>query len=137
MDRKSENCTLGSRMNLLAPIAAALPAERLDILALGHGPFRLERIVSRQHASPPGFWYDQPGPEWVLLLSGSAVLLFEEPSGQILRHQLSPGDFLEIPAHRRHRVEQTDPTQDTIWLALHAADGTTPHAAPPASPDSP
>jgi hypothetical protein len=24
-----------------------------------------------------------------------------------------------IPAHRRHRVEYTDPDSETVWLALH------------------
>ena len=33
--------------------------------------FRIERIVSRGQASPPGFWYDQETDEWVLLVSGA------------------------------------------------------------------
>ena len=32
---------------------------------------------------------------------------------------MKPGDYLLIPAHRRHRVEWTAPDQPTIWLALH------------------
>jgi cupin 2 domain-containing protein len=32
---------------------------------------------------------------------------------------LHPGDHVVIPAHRRHRVEWTDSTEKTIWLALH------------------
>jgi cupin 2 domain-containing protein len=36
---------------------------------------------------------------------------------------LSPGDYVEIAAHRRHRVEWTDPTQPTIWLAIHYGAG--------------
>ena len=31
---------------------------------------------------------------------------------------LGPGDWLEIAAHRRHRVEWTDPTTPTVWLAV-------------------
>jgi cupin 2 domain-containing protein len=39
----------------------------------------------------------------------------DEPEPRLLR----PGDYLLIPAYRRHRVEWTDPTQPTVWLALH------------------
>ena len=43
---------------------------------------------------------DQEGDEWVILLLGSAGLLFDgEPEPRVLR----PGDALNIPAHRRHR----------------------------------
>lgn len=114
-------------MNLFTPVSAPLPQELFETLAQGYGPFRLERIVSRQHASPPGFWYDQDGTEWVLLLRGSAVLSLEQDDGQIRRQALVPGDFLEIPAHCRHRVEETAPHEDTIWLALHAS-GLSPQA---------
>ena len=78
--------------------------------------FRLERILSSGEATPPGDWYDQDTNEWVVLLRGSAGLLFEgEPAVRVL----SPGDHLLIPAHRRHRVEWTDPKVKTVWLALH------------------
>lgn len=30
-----------------------------------------------------------------------------------------PGSFIDIPAHRRHRVEWTSPDDPTIWLAVH------------------
>nr|WP_154661187.1 cupin [Microvirga lotononidis] len=77
---------------------------------------RIERIVSTGQASPPGFWYDQEWPEWVLLLSGSAGLLFE---GEPAPRELKRGDYLLIPARKRHRVEWTDATELTIWLAVH------------------
>ena len=32
---------------------------------------------------------------------------------------LRPGDYVEIPAHARHRVTWTDPDQATVWLAIH------------------
>jgi cupin 2 domain-containing protein len=77
---------------------------------------RIERIVSTGQASPPGFWYDQEWSEWVLVLSGSAGLLFE---GEPTPRELKRGDYLLIPAGRRHRVEWTDATEPTIWLAVH------------------
>lgn len=77
---------------------------------------RLERIVSVGHATPPGEWYDQDTNEWVVVLRGAAILRFEdEPAPR----RLAPGDWLDIPAHRRHRVEWTEPGEPTIWLALH------------------
>lgn len=78
--------------------------------------FRLERIVSKGQATPPGEWYDQAMEEWVVLLKGSAGLLFE---GRAEIKVMEPGDFLHIPSHQRHRVEWTDPKEETIWLALH------------------
>lgn len=91
--------------------------ETFDTL-LGRPGLRIERIVSTGQASPPGFWYDQPEDEWVVLLSGSAGLSIEgEPEVRALK----PGDWLRIPAHVRHRVEWTDATQPSVWLAVHFA----------------
>lgn len=77
---------------------------------------RLEKIVSLNHPTPAGEWYDQDLPEWVVLLEGSAALQLEGREDDIL---LFPGDFLLIPAHTRHRVSWTDPNKETVWLALH------------------
>jgi len=82
--------------NLFSHLPAALPEELLDTLLQRDG-LRLERIVSRGHATPPGEWYDQEWDEWVCLLSGSATLLFDND----VTLQLSAGDHLLIPAHRR------------------------------------
>lgn len=75
----------------------------------------IERIVSRGHSSPPGFWYDQDWDEWVLLLAGQAGLAFERGD----HVELIPGDHVLIPAHVRHRVAWTAADTDTIWLAVH------------------
>ncbi|MBN1554766.1 MAG: cupin domain-containing protein [Phycisphaerae bacterium] len=101
--------------NIFSDIPESLPEELFDEILTG-GSFRLERIVSRAHATPPGQWYDQERPEWVVLLTGGAGLRFE---GRDELVELTPGDSLHIPAHKRHRVEWTDPEQDTVWLALH------------------
>ena len=94
-------------------VAAAASTEFVERLAQGGGA-RVERIVSHGHASPPGFWYDQPETEWVLLVAGRARLRFH-PDRIV---ELEPGDHLLIPAHERHRVEWTDPDGATIWLAV-------------------
>ncbi|MBV8189333.1 MAG: cupin domain-containing protein [Alphaproteobacteria bacterium] len=89
--------------------------ELLEVLVERKG-VRIERVVSTGQASPAGFWYDQPDDEFVLLLAGSAVLRFAEGNRQVV---MQPGDWIEIPAHVRHRVEQTDAERPTVWLAVH------------------
>jgi cupin 2 domain-containing protein len=94
-----------------------LPDEHFETL-LHSGSVRIERIVSHGHASPPGFWYDQAEHEWVMVLQGQAGLRFEGDDQPVV---LKPGDFVNIPAHRRHRVEWTTTEEPTIWLAVHYA----------------
>jgi cupin 2 domain-containing protein len=101
--------------NLFQQIPGHIPQEIQEVL-LATDAFRLERIVSRGQATPPGEWYDQEGHEWVILLSGSAGLRF---AGETAIRVMQPGDYVHLPAHCRHRVEWTDPGRDTIWLALH------------------
>lgn len=101
--------------NLFDPVPPRLPEELVEVL-VETDDLRLERIVSAGHATPPGQWYDQPRPEWVVVLRGCARLRLEGPDETVT---LEAGDCLTIPAHRRHRVEWTDPARPTIWLALH------------------
>ena len=78
---------------------------------------RIERIVSRGQASPEGFWYDSPRHEWVVVLHGAALLRFEDET-----IEMKPGRFVDIAAHRKHRVDWTTPDEPTIWLAVHYGD---------------
>lgn len=103
------------RVNLLENIPANLPEELIEVLSQS-GAVRIERIVSRGHASPPGFWYDQDLNELVVVLAGSARLAFESPPREA---SLDPGDYLVIKAHERHRVVWTANETDTVWLAVH------------------
>ena len=95
--------------NLFADLPRQLPQELVETL-LSTVSFKIVQIVSDGHASPEGFWYDQEMHEWVLLVGGSARLRFEgeEPI------DMSPGSFVHIPAHQRHRVEATDPAVDGL-----------------------
>jgi cupin 2 domain-containing protein len=104
------------KSNLFENIPGELPEELVSTL-VDNESVKIERIVSGGHASPEGFWYDQEQNEWVLLLSGSAVLSIDKKSGEE-QIELNPGDHLLIPAHRRHRVVSTSPTEKTIWLAV-------------------
>lgn len=99
--------------NIHDDIPAELPQEVFTDL-LTAGAVRIERILSRGQTSPEAGWYDQDEHEWVLVLQGAGELSFD--NGDIIR--LGPGDYLNIPAHRRHRVSWTDPDQTTIWLAV-------------------
>jgi cupin 2 domain-containing protein len=101
--------------NLFTHLTRASDGEVIETL-LQTDALKLERIVSTGQATPLGQWYDQDRDEWVVLLSGSAGLLFEgEQNIRVLR----PGDHLLIPAHVRHRVEWTEAGAETVWLALH------------------
>jgi cupin 2 domain-containing protein len=101
-------------MNLLHPLPNTEAGEYVDQLLCRSG-LRIERIVSLGQASPPSFWYDQADAEWVLLLAGAARLRFADESEARF---LGPGDWLDIAPHRRHRVDWTDPTSPTVWLAI-------------------
>jgi cupin 2 domain-containing protein len=99
--------------NLLANISCELPEELFTTLLQSPG-VRIERIVSHGHQSPDGFWYDEPTGEWVIVLKGAARLEFED--GTL---EMGPGDFINIPAHQKHRVAWTTSDEPTIWLAVH------------------
>jgi cupin 2 domain-containing protein len=101
--------------NLFDSLPQELPDELIENLVEDSG-LRLERIVSTGHVTPAGQWYDQESDEWVVMLTGAAKLRFEAPD-EVLT--LQPGDYLTIPAHRRHRVDWTDQDEPTVWLALH------------------
>jgi cupin 2 domain-containing protein len=104
------------RGNLLTGLPARLAEERIDRLVEGHSRLRIERIVSTGQASAPAFWYDQADDEFVVLVAGAARLRFEPGD---IGLDLKPGDWIEIPAHRRHRVEWTQAEPPTVWLAIH------------------
>ena len=108
----------GDLGNFFSQVPTRLPEEVIEVV-LQTESFRLERIISTGQATPAGEWYDQETHEWVLLLTGGAELLIENDPQVII---MKPGDYVHIPAHRRHRVRWTDPGQPTIWLALHYRD---------------
>jgi cupin 2 domain-containing protein len=100
--------------NLFHAIPNTLPIEIAECLVLSKG-VKIERIVSKGHHSEAGFWYDQPQHEWVLLVKGEAALRFEQGDKTV---HLTPGMYLNIAAHERHRLEWTAADQETVWLAV-------------------
>ncbi len=103
----------GEAGNVFANIPATLPEELIEVL-LKCGNVRIERIVSQGQASPAGYWYDQDQPEWVMVVQGEARLEFE--TGELL---MNAGDFVNIPAGKKHRVAGTKPGEQTVWLAVY------------------
>lgn len=116
--------------NIYSQLPKDLSAEVFDTLSQGTN-VRIERIVSLGHQTPDKSWYDQSEHEWIILLKGEAGILFANssasPDSSDCSHSpdspklttLSPGDYINIPAHTKHRVEWTDADNPTIWLAIH------------------
>ena len=100
--------------NIYSSIPDRFQDEIMETL-VDSGRVRIQRIISDSHCSPEEFWYDQAESEFVLLLEGSAALRFEGEDEIVL---LKQGDWVDIPAHVRHRVEWTGPKQKTVWLAV-------------------
>ena len=100
--------------NIFDAIPDNLETEVFNTLIDSNG-VKIERIVSKGHKSPESGWYDQDVNEWVLVLKGEATLLFSDGSSI----KMKTGDFIDIPAHKKHKVEWTDPKIETIWLAVY------------------
>ena len=98
--------------NIFADLPQQLPKELVQIL-IRATDVRIERIISLGHASPADFWYDQAQAEWVIVLKGAARLQFED--GMI---EMKVGDFINIPAFKKHRVDWTTPDEPTVWLGV-------------------
>jgi cupin 2 domain-containing protein len=90
-----------------------LSGSEASLSLLETSSIKIQRIVSQSYGSPPGFWYDQEEDEWVIVVRGEATLEFE--AGELVR--MKEGDYVTIPHHVKHRIQQTDPR--TIWLAVH------------------
>eukprot|EP01096_Ripella_sp_DP13-Kostka_P004094 TRINITY_DN16145_c0_g1_i1.p1 TRINITY_DN16145_c0_g1~~TRINITY_DN16145_c0_g1_i1.p1 ORF type:complete len:152 (+),score=44.62 TRINITY_DN16145_c0_g1_i1:8-463(+) len=138
-ERASETRRKVARGNLFAAVPDHLLDEvfssLLEMQTEKGGKVLIERIVSRQHSSPEGFWYDQKQTEWVMVVRGSAILEIQHDAGvlgknpeeeveegqekEIEKIDLGPGDYVHIPPHLPHRVSATDALSDTIWLAIH------------------
>ena len=101
--------------NLFADLTPGRAQEEFTAL-VSSGDLRVERIVATGQATPAGRWLEQGWDEWVVLLRGAAGLSFE---GEGEPRLLARGDYLHIPAGRRHRVDWTAPGEPTVWLAVH------------------
>ena len=75
---------------------------------------KIERIISHGEVTTPGKWYRQEDDEFVLVLSGDAIIQYKDGKNV----ELKPGDYLYIPALQEHRVAYTNKDETTIWLAI-------------------
>ena len=100
--------------NIFESIPDNLDKEIFELLAQSEN-IKIERIISKGHSSPETGWYDQEQNEWLIVLKGEAIIVFE--NGKEVN--LKPGCHVNIPAHKRHKVGWTSPDTETIWLAVH------------------
>lgn len=99
--------------NIFAAIPTDLSSEVFEDIIKSPN-IRVERIISKGQTTPDDNWYDQDEHEWVLVLEGKAILGFEDGHSVTL----NKGDYVNIPAHCKHKVSWTDPDQVTLWLAI-------------------
>lgn len=100
--------------NIFRDIPASLKEEFFETLQSSK-EIKIERVVSYGHTTKEGEWYNQEQNEWVILLSGEAVLSFLDEDDV----KLKAGEYINIPAHKKHRVSWTAPEKESIWLAIH------------------
>lgn len=101
-----------SKCNIFKNIPKVMPEEVFQTIFESQN-IKIERIISMGHKSEDDFWYDQNQSEWIMILQGKAQLEFE---GGVI--ELTKGDYLNIEAHKKHRVKWTPPEEETIWLAI-------------------
>lgn len=101
------------RGNIFGEIPKDLTNEVFEDIIVSEG-VRIERIVSDGHFTPIGDWYDQAENEWVTVLKGEGVIEYYD--GTFVT--LGVGDYIDIPAHIKHRVKSTSESSLTIWLAV-------------------
>jgi cupin 2 domain-containing protein len=109
---RDKNKLLGLKGNLFNKIPRHIKKEMFEVLVKRPG-LSIKRILTQGQTTD---WLKQDTDEWVVLLAGSAKLLFEDGNRQV---SMKPGEYVQIPARCRHRVSWTDPRQKSVWLAVH------------------
>jgi len=104
-----------TRQNLFRLPSTFDPAHEFRQILHESPAIRVEQIVSQGHRTSEGEWYDQDSDEWVALLMGEALLVYEDGTAEPMLR----GDWTFIPAHQRHRVERTSADPPCVWLAVH------------------
>lgn len=99
--------------NIFSDVPTNLPSEIFEDI-ISTEAMRIERIISDGHITPNNQWYDQVEHEWVMVLSGYGVIAFEDGRQVTLKQ----GDYINIPAHQKHRVIETAMDTKTVWLAI-------------------
>jgi cupin 2 domain-containing protein len=76
---------------------------------------KIERIISFGQKTPDNVWLCEKNEEWVILLKGKSLIIFENG----LKYSLHKGDYISINANTKHRVEYTSKKPPCIWLTIH------------------
>ncbi len=100
--------------NIFKSIPEDLTEEVFELLAESKD-VRVERIISKGQSSPESDWYDQEQSEWIIVLKGEAIISFKYDE----EIELQVGNYINIPAHTKHRVKWTNPNTETIWLVVY------------------
>lgn len=101
------------KKNIFKDLPLSSPDEIFESI-IENENIKIERIISEGHATSEGYWYDQDQNEFVMLLQGKAQISFTEDEPVVL----NPGEYIIIPAHKKHRVEWTSKIEKTLWLAV-------------------
>ena len=101
------------KLDIFSNIPKDLTDEFFEDIVLANN-VKIEKIVSQGHISPKSGWYNQDKNEWVILLKGEAILLFEDNK----EIHLKSGEYINIPSYTKHKVLWTNPTEESIWLAV-------------------
>ncbi|OIO80120.1 cupin [Candidatus Pacearchaeota archaeon CG1_02_32_132] len=100
--------------NIFSEIPKSIPKEVFNSIIDKNG-IKIERIISKGHTTEKDKWYNQEKNEWLIILKGNAELEFEDNK----KVSLKEGDYVNIPAHTKHRVTKTSKKEETIWLIVH------------------
>lgn len=101
--------------NIFKELPDATLAEQEEVL-LEAKNVRIARIVSGGQA---GEIYDQAEDEWVIVLSGEAMISFPEEGGRTVK--LEAGDYLYLKAGQKHQVTKT--SDPCLWLCFYFTPG--------------
>jgi len=66
---------LCKKTNIFALVPEHFEGELTDLL-INNDRVQIERIISKGHTSPASGWCDQEKDEWVMVLKGSAIIVF-------------------------------------------------------------
>ncbi len=99
--------------NIFSEIPKDLPEELIETLEKKDN-IKIERIISKGHITKKERWYDQDKNEFVLVIKGNSIILFEDNE----EIKMTEGDYIIIPKRIKHKVIYTDKNKDTIWLTI-------------------
>lgn len=104
--------------NLFANLPPLASKDEVFTTLLTEPGLTVQRIVSTGQSSPPGFWYDQPEAEWVVLID-----LLEPTRLEHEGEPLGDGFAAGSDAHDVHRIVGVercgDPVRQFIEDVLH------------------